>query len=306
MYPKCMTTFKQWYKSHPKYEQNYVLLGKPTPFDVSLRDGIQTIQPTNIGTIDKLKIYNEIKQLHNPTNMEIGSLASTKLFPIFSDSVTFFNYLDYKLEETNKYIVVPNEAKLKENLDKFINLRHISLIASASNSFQLKNTKMSLDETFKQITNIKDFLNYKIGENNYSIKMYISCINECPIDGKLDTKKIVDNILLFNSLNPNILCLSDTCGTLTSVEFEEILTQLITRIQLNNVSLHLHVKNESEVEKIMFCALDYGINKFDVSMIEFGGCSMTLDKKRLCPNLSYELYYKFLMKYIIKKSLTSS
>ena len=60
MYPKCMTTFKQWYKSHPKYEQIYLLLGKPRPFDVSLRDGIQTIHPTNIGTIDKLKIYKSM------------------------------------------------------------------------------------------------------------------------------------------------------------------------------------------------------------------------------------------------------
>ena len=36
--------------------------------------------------------------------------------------------------------------------------------------------------------------------------------------------------------------------------------------------------------------------------VKSGGCSVTMNKTQLAPNLSYELYYQALCKYIIKKT----
>ena len=45
---------------------------------------------------------------------------------------------------------------------------------------------------------------------------------------------------------------------------------------------------------------DKNIIEFDVSMLETGGCSVTMGSKTK-PNLSYNLYYKFLCDYIMDK-----
>jgi hypothetical protein len=37
-------------------------------------------------------------------------------------------------------------------------------------------------------------------------------------------------------------------------------------------------------------------------LLESGGCSVTMDKNKLATNLSYELYYKSLFTYILKKT----
>ena len=99
------------------------------------------------------------------------------------------------------------------------------------------------------------------------------------------------------------ICLSDTCGTITHSDFVEIIEN-IKKIGINieKISLHLHVKpnREKEMEEIFHSALDYGIREFDVSELKTGGCSVTMDKNNLAPNMSYEQYYKFLINYLIK------
>lgn len=305
MYPTCRQTFIKWLKQNPKYEICYLHLGKPKPFDVTLRDGLQNV--TELSTINKLTIYSQIKKLHEPIGMEIGSMSSPKLFPIFTDSSTLFNYVSYKdeindLDNQTIYILFPNEKQLVANIDKFTNLRHFSLITSVSDAFQLKNTKMSLDTTFKQLLNIKTFLNDKYGENNYKLKLYVSCIDECPINGKIELNDIINTLnKLQKMIQPNILCLSDTCGSLTSEKLEQIITHIKPNMNMNNISLHLHVRphNELGVENVIHTALKNGINNFDTSFISTGGCSVTIEEDKLAPNLSYDLYYKSLCNYIV-------
>jgi hypothetical protein len=97
--------------------------------------------------------------------------------------------------------------------------------------------------------------------------------------------------------------LSDTCGTITTEDFEYIIEScLFFGLAPSKISLHLHVKNdkENEVKSLIHKALDFKINKFDVSYLKTGGCSVTMNAKNLAPNLSYDLYYKSFVSYIEK------
>jgi hypothetical protein len=49
-------------------------------------------------------------------------------------------------------------------------------------------------------------------------------------------------------------------------------------------------------KQILYYAFDKNINKFDVSMME-----VDQNKERCVANLSYELFYKFLVDYIAKR-----
>jgi hydroxymethylglutaryl-CoA lyase len=309
-YPKCAKSFIDFCHSEKHLTNKFVnKLRKVKPFDVTLRDGLQGLskeQQLTIKPIDQINLYFEIKEKYQPRNMEIGSIVSSKVLPIFKNSDSFYNYIEYcQLEpnepKINNFILIPNEKQFN-NIHKFIGLRYFSFITSVSESFQMKNTKMTLDTTFQQLNNMMRILDDKPEKS--TVKLYVSCINECPIEGKIDNNVIIEKIQKYQELKPDILCLSDTCGTLTADDLNYIILNLQKNTNFNNLSLHLHVKpgREDEVEKIIHTALDIGINSFDVSVLKSGGCSVTMKESDLAPNLSYELYYKSLATYLLKDS----
>ena len=316
MQPMCATSFRRWILSNPKFNKFYCEMGEPSPFDVTLRDGLQALskdEQNEFTTNKKLEIYKEIILRHKPRNVEIGSIVSEKVLPIFKDTFQFFealhnNYQNEALtEKTNHFIVVPNKDKLKAIINNN-NINCLSFITSVSNSFQVKNTKMNLEQSDQEIYEML----YELDENLVRtkkpiVKLYVSCINECPIEGKIDNDFIVNRILKLSKMNVENICLSDTCGTITTEDFEYIIEScLFFGLAPSKISLHLHVKNdkENEVESLIHKALDFKINKFDVSYLKTGGCSVTMKKTSLTPNLSYDLYYKSFVSYIEKKCNT--
>jgi isopropylmalate/homocitrate/citramalate synthase len=315
MYPVCARTFEQVCLSNSKVYNFYKKLGPLKLFDVTLRDGFQGLtkeQQLEFTFTEKKKLYNKILFTQNPQNIEVGSIVSSKVFPIFKDTMNFLDYtLEYKknmnqvkyYENPESYILIPNLENLKKVISN-TNINHFSFITSVSDKFQLKNTKMSLEDSDQDIYNML----YYFDESKYrsykpNIKLYVSCINECPIQGKIDNDFIVNRLLNLSKMNVENICLSDTCGSLELDDFEYIIDScLFFGLQAGRISLHLHVKpgRENTIEKIIHKALEYKIFQFDVSVLEYGGCSVTMKPDDLSPNLSYELYYKALYSYILK------
>jgi hydroxymethylglutaryl-CoA lyase len=291
-------------------------------FDVTLRDGLQGLSKSEqeIMTLqDKINLYKNINYNYNPKKIEVGSLVNNKILPVFKDTEKLFNFIiDDSASNENKthhYVLVSNLLYLKQAIN--MGVRNFSFITSVSNSFQIKNTKMTLEENFNHLKSMMNILNTelkpkfirdknKILKNDtipFNVKLYISCINECPIEGKMPLTTIVDKLLELNDLNFDKICLSDTCGTLVKEDFINIIDTIKENgIEMDKISLHLHIKpeREDEIEEIVHLAFKYGIYEFDVSHIGLGGCSVTMDKNKLTPNMNYEQFYKFLINYLLK------
>ena len=181
------------------------------------------------------------------------------------------------------------------------NILNYSFITSVSDKFQIKNTKRSLLETRKLLNEMFQLVNKnKLENKTHDIKLYLSCIDECPIGGKISLQDIVEEIMHYyvnHNKSINELCLSDTCGTLKHDRFKIIIDTLLDyyRIEPEILSLHLHVceSNLSDVSSIIQYALDKNIIKFDVSYFKnMGGCSVTMEKNQINGNLTYEQIYK--------------
>ena len=259
-------------------------------FDVSLRDSIQSWR--KIPTLDEKKnMLHKISKLSNVNNIEVGSVVSDKIYPQFNDSIELYHYTRKNYNHLSPYLLVPNIRMQKKAL--FNKIENMSFITSVSNDFQEKNTKMNLDQTKKEI-------NEMVNSTNGYKKLYISCINECPIIGKIDDSIIINEIIEYIKLPVNEICLSDTCGTLTKDKLKDILSILLPVMQFNNVSvsklsIHLHRHDDiKETEKIISYCIDNYIYKFDVSNIDGGGCTVTMNEKNIKNNLSYE-NFKFLI-----------
>ena len=310
-YPKCANSFIKLCASNEKIFYEFIKLKDIRPFDVTLRDGLQALNSSEqeyFTTSKKKELYTHIISKYAPKNIEIGSYVNKKVLPIFNDTEDLIKFAEKNNKNyeklINNYVLIPSENQLLNSIKGGV--RNFSFITSVSNSFQLKNTKMTLEQSDASIYNML----YLLDDSNKFreiplVKLYVSCINECPIEGKIDNDFIVHRLLKLNKMKIDNICLSDTCGTLTDEDFEYIFdTCHYFGIPTSKFSLHLHVKSgkENEVEKIIHKALDRKITNFDVSMLESGGCSVTMDKNKLAPNLSYELYYKFVFSYIVKKA----
>ena len=280
---------------------NFLKVYRPILFDVSLRDGLQTLNHLSYPTEKKMLLFKSIIENNNYVKkLEIGSIVSPKILPIMSDTLPFYDqcldYIDAKTSINVKnhkwlYVLVPSLSKLQIALDHGIT--NMSFITSVSDEFQKKNVGKSLRETqneFKQMESMTELVNKKL---------YISCIDECPIVGKIPVIKIVNEISHYaHGYKFDELCLSDTCGTLKNDVFMEILNGLqYEGVEMSQLSVHLHVGDEEETKRIIHKCIRYGINKFDVSSLIGGGCSVTM-KENINPNLTYELFYKAIKEWI--------
>ena len=309
-YPKCIHSLNKWLQQCGKRQDLYNKLNLQL-FDVTLRDGLQTVtkEMEHLWTTQEKKtMYYRIKFNHCPKYIEIGSLANPKLMPIFADSLELHNSINDDLNLTpignnNLFLLTPSLNAIKRVIDNKVD--NFSFITSVSNAFQKKNTNKTLLETKKEIQLMCDEVQRHNADKKVKTKLYISCINDCPLTGQIDNDYIVREILLYEK-NQMIgeLCLSDTCGTLKFEDFEYIIDNcLYFGLPTKKLSLHLHYsrKNLENTKQIIHYAFDKNINKFDVSMIEGGGCSMTMSDEKCTNNLSYELFYKFLVDYIVKR-----
>ncbi len=263
---------------------------KPNLFDVSLRDGLQSKK--NIYNLEeKKKILHDIINLHYPKSIEVGSLVSDKILPQMSNSVELFNYAESINKDIDFYVLIPNLEYTKKAIK--CNIKNMSFITSVSNEFQLKNIKKSLKETKNEITSIIDYTNNK---NVNKKKLYISCINQCPISGIIDNNYIVDEILFYHNMNAfDELCLSDTCGKLNISDFQIIIDSLLKHISPNKLSLHLHMsKNFNNLKDIIAYSFNNNINNFDISILNSGGCSVTMENDELNNNLTYDVLYSII------------
>lgn len=255
-------------------------------FDVSLRDGLQSMKRIYKFS-EKKDLLHKIINKYNPESIEVGSIVSTRVLPQMHDSLKLYEYCR-ELQLNNCYLLTPNLKSVKKGL--YHNVNNFSLITSVSDEFQKKNVNKSLDETKLELNKIYDELKKSKVDN---IKLYISCVRECPISGQIDLNFIIDEIeYYFNKYEDiNELCLSDTCGTLKFTDFKIIIDRLAMFYDItimDKLSLHLHKnKDDFHTHNIIHYAYLSGIQKFDVTCLDSGGCSVTMDSKSMNNNLHY-------------------
>ena len=199
------------------------------------------------------------------------------------------------------YILVPTFRIW--NSSSSLHNANLSFIISTSNVFQMTNINKTIMDTTTDINKIS-FIS-KSKNHSFKNKLYISCINECPLSGIQDIESIIDIIIFYCNpmLDFNIIMLSDTCGSLTYENFKYIIDRVLFIVPIaDRIGLHLHVKDTIEVEKIIHYALSINIIIFDVSIKEYGGCSLTIKNNMMYTNLNYEKFYKYVINYLFINS----
>ena len=295
-------------------------------FDITMRDGLQSIP--KIYTIDEKKIIlNNIMSTYKPKSLEIGSIISPRLVPQMKNSYELYKYANYmynykskikgkgngngngkgkgnckgngngNLNKCDFYLCVPPTYQYLE-IAKKLKIRNILLNTSVSNQYQIKNYNQSIQET-------KDIIKYALKEPNTfdNVKLYVSCITHCPIQGKQDNDHIVNELYEYLHIDGiTEVCLSDTCSNMSYCDFRHIIDYLNIEMnyKLNKLSLDLHININDEkkyyiIDNIIYYAIKNKIYKFNVASFEniyFGNGHISIDVRHFSSNITYDRLYE--------------
>lgn len=244
--------------------------------DVTLRDGLQSFHK-NISPQNRFKIGKKILNL-GLKNVEVGSIVSDKIIPQMKDSMDVYQKMYQYNKNVNYHMLISNMKGIKMMMDN--NVKNIAFFTSPSDGFNLKNINKTTNESLKTINLMMNEIN-----NDAYVKGYISCINECPYEGKLELVKMLDTINRLYDMGMDEICISDTLGTLTEDNLDEILYNLDYEV-LDRLSIHLHQKKNNNWKSVVDCCLYYNVVSFDTSLLNLGGCPAAYSSKEKSGNLS--------------------
>lgn len=219
--------------------------------------------------------------------LDVGSFVSAKAIPQMSDTPIVLDKIDLSSTKTELLTIVAN-VKGAEHAVQFEQVKVLGFPLSISNTFQLRNTNRSIDDSIKELDKIA-----AISEsNNKKLVVYISMGFGNPYGDLWHTNILSEFITkITSSLNISTIALSDTIGIATPELVYNIFTDLYKNDFNTELSAHLHVTPQN-ASAVFDAAYNSGCRRFDGAIRGFGGCPMATDK--LTGNMPTEIMLNWL------------
>ena len=231
-------------------------------FEVGPRDGLQNIK--NEIPINKKIELIDILSTTGIEKIECGSFVSAKWVPQMRGTNEIF-------EEIIRGDGVKYTA-LTPNLKGFENALHakvdeVAVFAAASETFSQKNVNCSIDES---LARFRDLFK-KAREKKVPVRGYVSCIVECPYEGKISPESVLKVTSQLLEMGCYEVSLGDTIGKGTPKTIEELLKVLCSEINQKKLAGHFHDTSDTAIRNVEI-GLKYGLSTFDSAVGGLGGC----------------------------------
>jgi hydroxymethylglutaryl-CoA lyase len=169
---------------------------------------------------------------------------------------------------------------------QFAEIGYLGYPFSISETFQLRNTNATIEESLERVMHIQDLC----GKTNKELVIYISMGFGNPYGDEWNVEicqKWVDKL---DEIGIKIMALSDTIGVANPGSISYLFSNLIPSFSNVEFGAHLHTRPDAWEDKII-AAYDSGCRRFDSTISGYGGCPMAKDD--LTGNMPTEnlLYY---------------
>ena len=257
------------------------------------RDAMQGIA-NFIPTEKKVQYLNHLLAL-GFDRLDFGSFVSEKAIPQLRDTREVLAQLN---ESSTKLLAIVANERGADDALSHERIEFIGYPFSINNTFQLRNTGKSIEESLIVLESIQK----KTNDKNKKLVVYLSMAFGNPYD-EIWNEEIAASFAsrLVNDFGISEIMMSDTIGSATP----ESIQQLFKASQsLSNcaVGAHLHSRYDNAMVKIQ-SAFDNGCRRFDGAFGGFGGCPMAKDD--LVGNMPTELLLQF-SETVLKDSRFSS
>lgn len=226
----------------------------------SSRDGLQSLGafiPTKAksGLIDDLAATGI-------TDFDAVSFVSPKWVPQMADGAEVV--AGVTAENVTLGGLVPNMKGLENALAAGIT--NIGVLTAASDAFNERNINATVDESMHRIRRI-----ILETPETVTVKAYVSTATHCPFEGEQDPDWVAHLAETLMEWGAHTVHLGETIGKATPYHIERLLDDVLDRVAVDKVGVHLHDTYGQAIANTMV-ALDHGVSMMDSSAGGLGGC----------------------------------
>lgn len=205
--------------------------------------------------------------------LDVGSFVSPKAIPQMRDTAEVLDRIEFSSSKTKLLTIIAN-LKGAEQAVQFEQIEILGFPLSVSNTFQIRNTNKSIEESILELDKIANLC----AANNKKLVVYLSMGFGNPY-GDLWHPNILAQYItdLTSKMNIETIALSDTIGISTPELVFTVFEDLFKNKLTTELSAHLHVV-PNKAEEILNAAYKSGCRRFDGAIKGYGGCPMAEDK----------------------------
>jgi len=232
------------------------------------RDAMQGIKEW-IPTSFKINYLNNLLECGFDT-LDFGSFVSPKAIPQMQDTAQVLEGLNES--ETKLLAIVANERGA-DQASSFDRIRLLGYPFSISETFQLRNTNATLEESLKRV----DAINEICIKTNKELVLYLSMGFGNPYGDAWSPDLVTDWAdRLCREFKVARLSLSDTVGAASPEIVQDVFKNVVGSLPELTVSVHLHAIRE-QAARLTEAAFIGGCSYFEGAIKGFGGCPMAKD-----------------------------
>ncbi|MEE9439472.1 MAG: hydroxymethylglutaryl-CoA lyase [Saprospiraceae bacterium] len=233
------------------------------------RDAMQGIHGF-ISTDLKAEYINSLLKVGFDT-IDFGSFVSPKAIPQMRDTAAVLSKLDLNNTKSELLAIVAN-SRGANDASQFDEISYLGYPFSISETFQLRNTNATIEESLTRVEQIKEIA----FKSNKKLVIYISMGFGNPYGDEWNVEicqKWVDRLA---EMGIKIMALSDTIGVATPGSISYLFDNLIPPYPDVEFGAHLHTRADNWEDKII-AAYKSGCLRFDSTISGYGGCPMAKD-----------------------------
>jgi hydroxymethylglutaryl-CoA lyase len=231
--------------------------------EVGTRDGIQSLGAF-ISTDDKVELVEALSQT-GLRRMEETSFVNPKAVPQMADAADVMRRV--RRQPGVQYeALVPNLRGAQDALAAGMDA--ILVVVTASEAFNNKNVRMSVDASLAQFAAVKE----SADAAGVPCVAAIGTAFGCPYEGEIPEARLFSLISRFLDLGFAELMIADTTGMANPVQIERTMGTVLERwSDRAGFGLHLHNTRGMGLANVV-AGLQAGVTLFDASVAGIGGC----------------------------------
>lgn len=241
---------------------------KPVKLIECPRDAMQGWRSL-IPTESKLAYLRSLLQVGFDT-LDYGSFVSPKAIPQMADTATITPQLT-EYTATKLLAIIANERGAEEAV-RFSNIHYLGFPFSISETFQMRNTNATMEQSLLRVENIQELCL----RNQKELVVYISMGFGNPYGDPYDEEIVFDWVNKLVAMDVGIISLADTVGLADPQQVFSITRYLVESLPGTEIGVHLHSTADNWKEKLD-AGFKAGCRRFDGALKGIGGCPMAND-----------------------------
>lgn len=225
-----------------------------------------------IPTESKAAYINQLLKAGFDT-IDFGSFVSPKAIPQMRDTAEVLAQLHLNSSNSKLLAIVANQRGATDAC-QFDEIQYLGYPFSISETFQIRNTNATIEESLVRVQEIQDIC----VAHRKELVVYISMGFGNPYGDPWNLETVVKWVDRLADMGIRILQLSDTIGVSNPANITYLFSSLIPQYEPRGIEIgaHLHTEPHNWKEKVD-AAWQNGCTRFDGAIKGFGGCPMAKD-----------------------------